>query len=519
MKRWFILLFIVNTCAVFSQEKIKPDGYNVFYYENGKISSEGNMRNGEPDGYWKTYYMTGVLKSEGNRSNHLLDGEWIFYNNVGDTLYKIDYMMGKKNGYYYTYNTDRENHPENVGNVISKELYVNDIKQGTSSYYYPDGKRKEIINYLNDKKDGKSWEYDENGTIITEKEFIKGILTNRERVNRTDKNGLKQGTWKEYFADGKVKIEETYKDNLLDGLYKEYDENGKLMLSLNYENGNIAKNDSTIDTEINYVNKYDSSGNLTFSGGYKNGIPVGIHRYYDKNGNVENSKIYNNKGIVVSEGIITDAGKKEGDWKDYFDSGKLRDEGNYKNNQKEGKWKYYFQNGKIEETGAFKNNRYTGEWIWYYDDGNVWRDENYYNGREDGSSVEYDTIGNVITKGDYVDGEKEGEWYYDVGDHIETGKYVTGLRDGKWKYFYGNGDIMFEGNYIQGNPDGKHKYYYPGNILKEEQYYVSGIKQGHWKKYDSKGELIITISYKDNKEYRINGIKVDLSEESIVLIK
>ena len=110
---------------------------------------------------------------------------------------------------------------------------------------------------MNDKKDGKSWEYDEQGIIITEKDYIKGILTSREKVNRRDKNGLKQGTWKEYYTDGKVKIEETYKNNLLDGLYKEYDEKGKLLLSLNYQNGSIAKNDSTIDTEINYVNKYN----------------------------------------------------------------------------------------------------------------------------------------------------------------------------------------------------------------------------------------------------------------------
>jgi uncharacterized protein len=40
------------------------DGYQVFKYPNGTISSEGLMRDGKPDGFWKSYYVTGVKKSK-----------------------------------------------------------------------------------------------------------------------------------------------------------------------------------------------------------------------------------------------------------------------------------------------------------------------------------------------------------------------------------------------------------------------------------------------------------------------
>ena len=64
-----------------------------------KVSSEGFMQNDKPDGYWKTYYPSAVLKSEGNRVNHLLDSTWVFYKETGDTLQKVSYVLGKRNGY------------------------------------------------------------------------------------------------------------------------------------------------------------------------------------------------------------------------------------------------------------------------------------------------------------------------------------------------------------------------------------------------------------------------------------
>jgi len=65
------------------------------------------MKNGKPEGDWRTYYTTGILKSEGNRKNFLRDSVWIVYNSTGDTIKKMNYMVGKKNGYYYENNTNR----------------------------------------------------------------------------------------------------------------------------------------------------------------------------------------------------------------------------------------------------------------------------------------------------------------------------------------------------------------------------------------------------------------------------
>ena len=513
----FSLLNIYNGTSA-RQDTIK-DGYNVFYYRTGKISSEGMMKNGKPDGYWKTYYMTGVLKSEGNRKNHLLDSTWIFYNNVGDTVKKINYILGKKTGYMLSYNTDRNADLEYIGNIIARELYIKDKKEGTSYYFYKNGKLKSKVDYRNNRRNGIVLEYDESGKIVTILNYNKGTLVEREKINRTDENRLKQGTWKEFYSDNKIKREINYKNNILDGLYKEYDENGEITLLLRYRDGKIIEDDS-IDTEdIDIKNEYDKDGNLAYSGAFRNTKPIGIHRRYDINGNVINSYIYNDNGIKISEGIVDKEGYKIGQWKNYYNTGELKSTGKYQNNVQEGKWTFYFRNGKIEQEGEFRNGLISGKWVWYHENGTIKREEEFYNGKEEGFIVEYDEFGEIITKGEYFDGEKEGEWYYEVGDHIELGSYITGLRDGKWKYFYDNGQMEYEGNYIQGNPDGKHKYYHENGLLKEEQYFAVGIKERHWKKYDKYGNLLITISYQDNREVRINGVKIELPDDKVKLIR
>ena len=59
------------------------NGIVKYYYDNGKISSEGLMKDAKPDGYWKNYYKNGKIKIEGNRKNYLLDSLWKFYNEQG----------------------------------------------------------------------------------------------------------------------------------------------------------------------------------------------------------------------------------------------------------------------------------------------------------------------------------------------------------------------------------------------------------------------------------------------------
>lgn len=516
MKRFILSIILIVPYLIQAQiNEDLSDGFHQFKYPNGTVSSEGYLRNGKPDGYWKSYYVTGVLKSEGKRTSFLLDSVWIFYDQAGDTTEKINYLLGKRNGYYYKYQKD----PVFGNYVYSTELFVGDKKEGMARIFYPDGKLKQTIPYVNGKKDGLSREYDREGKVITLLEYNGDYLISREKINSVDATGLKQGKWLDFWPGGNIHIERNYRDDMLHGYYKEYDEKGKLLVTLLYDYGKVTGTEMDSSAEIDIENRYNDGGKLIYSGAYKEGIPVGIHREFNEDGTVKNAKIYNDNGILISEGIVDMEGNRNGPWKDFSASGTVIAEGVYSDNRRSGTWKFYNAAGKLEQAGSYSNGRIDGTWRWYYPEGELLREEDYYQGRRDGQYTEFTRTGEIIAQGTYADGERNGEWKFKSGDNTEKGTYLIGLRDGEWTATYPNGKIRFRGEYRQGNPEGHHVLYYDTGRIKEDRYYRNGMRTRTWKKYDENGEVILTVTYRDDVETNINGVSINLPESGVRRIR
>ncbi len=212
MRLFFLLLFLfIVYFPAQSQDTMQINGVQQFFYPNGKISSEGTMRNGKPDGYWKSYYESGILKSEGNRLNHDLDSLWKFYNEQGGLILEITYRNGKKNGNKTSW-LDKETIREN---------YINDIKEGYTRYDLPDGTKKMDIPFVKGLEQGIGKEYSFDGGVITITEYKKGFIVDRMKVNRRDKTGQKQGKWITFWENGKIKTEGTFRDDQKNGYFKE----------------------------------------------------------------------------------------------------------------------------------------------------------------------------------------------------------------------------------------------------------------------------------------------------------
>lgn len=513
MRNLLIIILFLYSADCLCQVSNQQNGHIKIYFPNGKLSSEGVMINGKPDGYWKTFYVNGVVKSEGNRKNHLLDSVWVFYSEIGDTLEKINYVLGKKNGYYYQYSSSEQKNTGKKNVIISKELFVNDSKEGFSYYYYPEGILHEIINFKNNRRHGIGKEFDRTGIITTLYEFFNDYITDKQNINRVV-NGSKLGVWKEFYDDGKTKVEKKYKSDQLEGYTREYDKNGKLTLNLLYHDGKLIDLPKQDSLDIDEKIEYDSSGKLFRKGYFRKGIPIGIHRQYDVNGKVSNAFIYNEEGKIVSQGIINEDGSREGDWIYFYNDGFKKSEGLYVNNRQNGEWKFFFKEGSNEQIGNFKNGVLNGEWKWFYNNGKPIRVESFNNGKRDGKYLEFSTIGDSIDVGNYLDGEKEGLWRINSGDITEQGNYINGLKDGVWKEYYKNGVLAYEGTFVQGNADGKHIYYYEDGKIREEQYYVNGIKEKVWKKFSNEGSLLLAITYENDMETKVNGIKLEIIKKN-----
>ena len=507
----FLYCFLYASFTVFSQNQqapINPDGYNKFYFENGTISSEGPMKQGKPEGYWKTYFMNGRIKSEGNRVNFLLDSIWKFYTEDGKLAMEFNYKDGKKNGLKKVYDAKDTF-------LVSQENFINDVKKNNTTYFYPNGKVMQTVPFIAGKEEGVGYNYDEDGIIVTITEYKMGFVKKQERINRKDRKGFKQGMWKEFYENKVMKNECNYTDDKRNGYYKEYSMDGSLLNTVKYINGKVQQNVPEL-AKIEVRNQYYDGGKIKYSGGYKDGVPEGIHREYDTTGKITNSLIFKD-GELTAEGILDALGHEQGFWKEFHPNGELKSEGEYKDGKRIGDWKFYHSNKKTEQIGKYdKKGNAQGVWKWYYESGNLLREENYANNLREGLMTEYGDTGAVITKGEFVEGQKEGKWIYELGDYREEGNYKEDKRDGEWKHYYSDsGKLRFEGKFVDGNPDGWHKYYYSNGKLRQEENYEVGQKEGEWKYYSDDGFLYLTITYKNDVEIKFDGVKVVPTEEEV----
>jgi antitoxin component YwqK of YwqJK toxin-antitoxin module len=519
-----LIVLSLITSSVFSQATIK-DGYQKYFYENGKISSEGMMRDGKPDGFWKNYYLNGNLKIAGNRKNFQLDSTWNFYDEKGRVQRQVNYKEGKKNGITTLYDT--------LGKVTSSETFKNDIKEGPAKKFYPSGKLKTLINYANGKQDGTAYEYAEDSTIISIVNYKAGFTTASEKINRRDENGKKQGLWKELYPNGDVKSETYYLNDSVDGFAKTYDKKGNLTSIKKYDNGKYLEH-APETRQVEWYQEKNNDGTLRYEGVYDEGVAIGTHYKYKPGRICDSVEYYNDSlkyfhkkwicsnyaipdsaieyfnGIVVARGAVDSARNRIGKWVEFHNTGEFRGKGIYIAGNRTGDWEFFYPSGKLEQKGRYdKKGRTQGVWKWYYESGNIMREETYVNGRRDGPMTDYNENGTVITKGNWIDNKKEGPWTYENSQYYDYGNYVNDEPDSVWKgYYKPEKTKLFVGKFVQGTPEGYHTFYYRNGKKMVEGAYQGGLKEGDWRFYDEMGFNYLTILYKDDIEIKWNGDKI-----------
>lgn len=167
------------------------------------------------------------------------------------------------------------------------------------------------------------------------------------------KKKMMSGEWTFYSNEddsSKVTLTGTFRNGQKNGRFKLFYPNGRVKWKLFYRNGTL--NGPMYVFAKNGIPKYE----IWFKKGKKNGIyreyfpdgkPKEISRYQNdiKNG-TEN--LYSPKGKRVSMGKYKN-GKKDGLWSYRYDTGVPKAKGYFKNGKKVKSWKYYDENGKLIE--------------------------------------------------------------------------------------------------------------------------------------------------------------------------
>jgi len=89
-------------------------------------------------------------------------------------------------------------------------------------------------------------------------------------------------------------------------------------------------------------------------------------------------------------------GLKHGDFRLYYESGKMEISGQIDKNKNIGKWQYFYESGQIESEGNFIDNLPEGEWKWYYRSGELREQGSFTRGKRLGLWKQFDEGGNVI---------------------------------------------------------------------------------------------------------------------------
>lgn len=213
--------------------------------------------------------------------------------------------------------------------------------------YYDSGKPREIIEVDKNtgKPDGSYKEFYENGNLKVEGNF---------------KEGKQHGSYKKYYSNGEIHIKGSYKDGELDGVRKTYYKNGELekkekykagklhgSFKSYYENGELnVKTSYTNDTLDGDYEKYDDKGQLRIDASLKKGLLTGSYKEYYSNG----------KSKIETE--FKDGQMVDGQYRSYYDNGKKKVFSTIKNEALNGPFEAYSKNGTLMAKGEFENGQF-----------------------------------------------------------------------------------------------------------------------------------------------------------------
>lgn len=203
-------------------------------YDNGKTLYEGEFREGKPVGLMLRYYDSGALRA---RMTFDPDGERsyaeMFYKN-GKKAAEGRYIKQDKDSVWTYYSQHEEN-------IRMREAYISGKLDGISYRYYPSGQVSEEVSWVGNSREGSWKQYFEDGSL---------------RLHGLYQNNMLNGPYLVYYGNGKLMMEGKLVDDLSEGTWSYYTEEGELQYTLDYLKGRPLDTEKYIqlmqDTLVNY---------------------------------------------------------------------------------------------------------------------------------------------------------------------------------------------------------------------------------------------------------------------------
>lgn len=190
--------------------------------------------------------------------------------------------------------------------------------------------------------------------------------------------------------------------------------------------------------------------------------------------------------------------RRNGPFKKYTVTQRLKAEGSYKNDKLEGIYREYYDNTNLKGEWNYREDKLNGTVRVYYDNGRLREETAYKEGKKEGlSTVYYNKNESVIQyRLSYLNGKLSGisEAYNENGVKKAEVYYKNDDVDGIFKSYSDKGILLKELNYKQGKLHGICRFYYDSGDLMYTDTYNNGFKTNR-KKYNQEGRLEFNQDY------------------------
>ena len=476
--------------SVMNYKANKIDGEAVNYYDDGKKKRLVNYERGMQMGEAKEYYRNGQLAGITMYAQNYKNGKSETYYPSGFLYSKMNYNLDNLDGFYEVF------YPN--GKLKFRTRYQSGLQQDSVISYYPNGAIQYTGFYSSGKKSLSWYFYDSVGIIIKVENYLQDN---------------KDGEMRLYFANGQIRWRGYYSRNQLHSTAMEYNELGKKITEYEYQQ----------DKLIAFI-IYDSAGN------YQARNTPGIdpaYKFIRKNGD----------GKIREQGTFN-AGKKNGEWKWFYENERVMQSAEYKDNELNGRLIQYYENGKIKLVNTYRQGQLEGLGQRYYPDGKLQAQfyhranqivglyQSFYPNGQLASSVYYNNKGIAVNISkfyqvdgslDYVTGyDPEGcpmyllsypigggkpdsilfqegnavfKQYYADNTLFMIGKYEKYSREGEWRLYAPNGMVLSVVDMRRGEPHGRFISYYPSGSLQMEGQYLYGKQELLWREFYENGVI------------------------------
>lgn len=434
-----VLFFFGMLNAVSAQEITKKRGKHKIYFPSGKVHSQGKVKNYHRNGEWKYYDEEGHLISIAHFVMDTIHGAYTDFFTDGKVSLQGTYCKNQKCGNWKMYDSN--------GHLISDENYAGGQQEGVQRYWYPGGRLRDSILFVNGfMQQRHSWYF--SGSLKTIETYVNGLPEGRWTVYpemRVDTfaqtvddyhNGKRHG-W-HYQWNGASLIEAYhYADGLPDGTFTRYEYDGKPLFVQHYSKGarqglTTYYKGGAVVKEENY--RDDAKHGLQTEYG-RNGKPS-VYEWYSADERLDSThSLFPNGKLAIRQVYSTPEVSAYTEWDS---AGVLLMKGTLHNEARHGEWTTYYPNGKVRSTTNYEDGRMLGLYTKYYPNGKKMIQYTFLSVGTNTPPDAWNQQGKILKPGtkaydEIVEGNKPGEIFSDPSEfnrpiirHLidEHGRYI-----------------------------------------------------------------------------------------------